>query len=81
MLAGHNGRITNDLIYDVLKSLHSEMSEVKGDVRAIRGELQAIRGHISAIALDVSTIYKVGGRHDDRLERIETRLGLLDPAH
>ena len=73
--------ITNDLIYDVLKSLHSEMSEVKGDVRAIRGELQAIRGHISAIALDVSTIYQVDGRHDDRLERIETRLGLLDPAH
>jgi len=73
--------ITNDLIYDVLKSLRSDMSEVKGDVRAIKGELQAIRGHVSAIALDVSTLYQVAGRHDERLERIETRLGLLDPAH
>ena len=73
--------ITNDLIYDVLKSLRSEMSEMKGDVRAAKGELQAIRGHISAIALDVSIIYQVAGRHDDRLERIESRLGLVDPAH
>lgn len=73
--------ITNDLIYDVLKSLRLDMSEVKGDVRAIKGELQAIRGHVSAIALDVSTLYQVAGRHDERLERIETRLGLLDPAH
>ena len=72
--------ITNDLIYDVLKSLRSEMSEMKGDVRAAKGELQAIRGHISAIALDVSTICQVAGRHDDRLERIEGRLGLVDPA-
>lgn len=73
--------ITNELIYDVLKSLRSDMGEVKGDVRAIKGELQAIRGHISAIALDVSTLYQAAGRHDERLERIETRLGLLDPAH
>jgi hypothetical protein len=73
--------ITNNLIYDVLKSLRSDMGEVKGDVRAIKGELQAIRGHVSAIALDVSTLYQVAGRHDERLERIETRLGLLDPAH
>ncbi len=73
--------ITNDLIYDLLKSLRLDMSEVKGDVRAIKGELQAIRGHVSAIALDVSTLYQVAGRHDERLERIETRLGLLDPAH
>ena len=73
--------ITNDLIYDALKSLRSDMGEVKGDVRAIKGELQAIRGHVSAIALDVSTLYQVAGRHDERLERIETRLGLLHPAH
>ncbi len=73
--------ITNDLIYDVLKSFRSEVGEVKGDVRVIKGELQAIRGHLAAVAQDISTIYDVAGRHGDRLERIKTRLGLVEPAH
>lgn len=73
--------VTNDLLYDVLKALRSEVGEVKSDVRDLKGEFQAMRTHMTAVAQDIATIYRIADRQDQRLERIETRLGLLDPAH
>jgi len=73
--------ITTDLIYDVLKALRLEIGEVKDDIRDIKGEMKAMRSHLSAVAQDISIIYDVAARHDGRLERIETRLGLIEPAH
>ncbi|HEY0926231.1 hypothetical protein [Brevundimonas sp.] len=73
--------ITNDLIYEVLKSMQSRLERLDDSVGEIKIELTAIRGYVSAMAVDVSNIYVRLGDHDDRLARIETRLGLLDPAH
>ena len=36
---------------------------------------------MTGLGQDISNIYQILGRHDDRLARIETRLGLLEPAH
>ena len=37
--------VTNDLIYEVLKSVQNDVSGIKAEVRDVKGELQAIRAH------------------------------------
>jgi DNA repair ATPase RecN len=73
--------ITNELLYDVLKSMQTRLGRMDGKLDEVKGELQAVRSHIVGVQQDVSNIYAKLGDHADRLERIETRLGLLDPAH
>ena len=73
--------VTADLIYDLLKALRSEVGEVKGDVRELRAGRQAMRGHLLAMSQALSNLYQIANRQDRWLKRIETRLGLVDPAH
>ena len=73
--------ITPDLIYEVLKAMQSRLDRVDDGLTDVKGELQAIRGHLNAVGQDIANIYQLACRHDDRLERIETRLGLLEPTH
>ncbi|NBB64115.1 hypothetical protein GVN18_33145 [Pseudomonas sp. ODNR1LW] len=47
----------------------------------MKGELQAMRLHLNGLNQDVSNLYHIVDRQDARLGRIETRLGLLEPAH
>ena len=73
--------VTRDAIYELLKSLQQELVAVESGLRDVKGELQAMRTHMTGLGQDISNIYQILGRHDDRLARIETRLGLLEPAH
>ena len=73
--------VTNDLLYEVLKSIHGRLDRMEMTMGEVKGELQAIRQHQLATSQEVGNIYVKLGRHDDQLNRIETRLGLLDPAH
>lgn len=73
--------VTNDLIHEVLKAVQQDVGGVKAEMREVKGELQAIRTHMTGLSQDIANIYQTIGRHDDRWARIETRLGLLDPAH
>lgn len=73
--------VTNDLLYEVLRSMQHDLGSVKADIRDVKGELQAMRTHMTGLGQGISNIYNILGRHDDRLARIETRLGLLEPAH
>jgi hypothetical protein len=61
--------------------MQHDLGSVKADIRDVKGELQAMRAHMTGLGQDISNIYNILGRHDDRLARIETRLGLLEPAH
>ena len=72
--------VTRDAIYELLKSLQQELVAVESGLRDVKGELQAMRTHMTGLGQDISNIYQILGRHDDRLARIETRLGLLEPA-
>ena len=72
---------SNDLIYEVLKSLQNEVAQVRQDVREVKAELQALRGHMAASQQDVANIYTTLVRQDQRLDRIERRLELAEPAH
>ena len=73
--------VTNDLLYEVLKSIQGRLDRMEMTMGEVKGELQAIRQHQLATSQEVGNIYLKLGRHDDQLNRIETRLGLLDPAH
>lgn len=61
---------SNDLIYEVLKSLQNEVAQVRQDVREVKTELQALRGHMAASQQDVANIYTTLVRQDQRLDRI-----------
>lgn len=69
--------VTNDLIYEVLKSMQTRLDRIDGNVADVKGELQAMRSHLNGLNQDVANLYQVVDRQDARLGRIETRLGLL----
>jgi hypothetical protein len=70
--------INSELVYEILKSLQREVSEVKSNIIEVKSELSAIRGHLNSVHQDVHNIYGVLGRQDVHLERIERRLELSD---
>ncbi|WP_191558797.1 MULTISPECIES: hypothetical protein [Brevundimonas] len=72
---------TRELIYEVLKSLQLDVRRLGTDMRAVKSEVQAIRSHVMGVQQDISNICATLGDHGERLDRIETRLGLLEPAH
>jgi len=72
--------VTNELMYELMKRMHHELSEVRQDVGEVKKELNVIRGHLIAVQTDVHNIYGILARHDERLDRIEKRLELRELA-
>jgi len=72
--------VTNDLVYELLKLMNHDLSELRQDVSEVKRELNVIRGHMVGIQSDIHNIYGVLARHDERLERIERRLELRELA-
>jgi hypothetical protein len=72
--------VTNELIFEVLKSLQHDVRMLKDAQNEVKQELISIRGHLLSIQNDVHNIYGILGRHDDRLDRIERRLELRELA-
>ena len=72
--------VTNELMYELLKRMHSDISGLKQGQSEIKAELNAIRGTMISMQQDTHNIYSVLSRHDDRLERIENRLELRELA-
>ena len=74
-------KVTNELIYEVLKSMQARMSNVEDGLRDIKGELVGIRGHMIATQSDIQNIYGRLGSIEVRVERIERRLDIIhEPA-
>lgn len=71
--------VTNELIYEVLKSLQEKMTNLEDGQRGIREEMKALRGHQLSMQQDIHNIYDRLGGFDERLERLERRLD-LSPA-
>lgn len=72
--------VTNELMFELLKRVHHEISELRPDVSETKRELNAMRGHMVATQSDIHNIYGILARQDDRLERIDRRLDLREPA-
>ncbi len=72
---------TNDLIYELMKSMQDRLSRMDFKLDEVKGELQAIRQYQLATSQEVGNIYVKLARHDEQLDRIERRLGLIEPTH
>ena len=72
--------VSNELIYEVLKQIQERGNGTDRKVDELKSEMQAFRGHLIALQQDVHNIYTVLARHDSRLDRIERRLQLVEPA-
>jgi hypothetical protein len=72
--------VSSDLVYEVLKQIQADTAALKLGQIEIKGELQAMRGHMVAMQQDIHNIYTTLARHDMRLDRIERRLELVEPA-
>lgn len=73
--------VTNALMYEVLKSIQQQTQRMDLTLGEVKLELQAIRGHQLAMQQDISVIYSRLGSIELRVDRIERRLGLTEPAH
>ena len=72
--------VSSELIYEVLKQVRDEVSSLKHGQTEIKAEMQAFRGHLVAVQQDIHNIYTILVRHETRLDRIERRLELVEPA-
>jgi hypothetical protein len=72
--------VSSELIYEVLKQVRDDVSSLKLGQSEIKAEMQAFRGHLVAVQQDIHNIYAILVRHETRLDRIERRLGLMEPA-
>ncbi|MEW9808188.1 hypothetical protein [Mesorhizobium marinum] len=72
--------VSSELMYELLKRVHSDISELRQDVSEVKREINVIRGHMVGIQTDIHNIYGILARHDERLDRIERRLELRELA-
>ena len=74
------GEVTNELMYETLKKMQTDLSSVKVTVGEVKSEITAMRGYVYGIQGDISNIYAKLARHDLQLDRIESRLELRELA-
>ncbi len=72
--------VTNELIYEILKSIQFRFDKIDAGIDELRQGHNAMRGHMISIQTDTHNIYGILGRHEERLERIEKRLELHEFA-
>jgi predicted nuclease with TOPRIM domain len=70
--------VTNELIYSVLQTMQADISELKFDVRDLKGRMTLVEEHMGHSIIGVSGINARLDRLSDRIERIETRIGLVE---
>jgi DNA repair ATPase RecN len=70
--------ITNELMYEVLKTLQVRLVQVDGKVDELKQEMQAFRTQLIGIHQEMSGMHSTLVRHEQRFDRIERRLELSD---
>jgi len=70
--------VTNELIYEILRQLQSDMAGVKETLRETNASLNAIRIHLLGVHQDIQNIYATLSRNDARLDRIERWLEIVE---
>jgi predicted nucleic acid-binding Zn-ribbon protein len=66
------------LIYEILKKMQADMSDMKADIGELKMRATATDEHLSGIFISTTGINNRMDRLDSRLERIERRLDLTD---
>jgi hypothetical protein len=69
--------VTNELLFEVLKKMQTDIGLIKEGQREGRVEMAALRGHLLAVQTDVANIYSKVAGVELRLEHIERRLEII----
>ena len=69
--------VTNELIYEVLKSMQARLGNIEQGNKETAARLSALQTHLLAVEKDVANIYESLGALDARLDRIEKRMDLI----
>jgi hypothetical protein len=70
--------ITNELLYEILKSLQAGQAEIKSTLADHTRQLIRIREDINSLRADDLRREAIQAHMDTRLQRIENRLDLTD---
>ncbi len=70
--------VTNELMYELMKRVQADISDIKLGQRELKSEVNAMRGAMISLHQDMHNIHTALARHDLRLDRIETRLELRE---
>jgi chromosome segregation ATPase len=68
------------LMFEVLEQVRDRQVGMDLKIDELKGEMQAFRGRMVALQQDIHNIYTTLARHELRLDRIERRLELVEPA-
>ncbi len=70
--------VTSELMYELLKRVHADVTDIKLGQRELRAELNVMRGTLVSMHQDMHNIHTTLARHEARLDRIENRLELRE---
>ncbi len=73
-------QVTNELMYELLKRMQSDIHSLKDGQREIQSEIIAMRGTMVSVQQDIHNVYGLLFQHGERLDRIERRLDLRELA-
>lgn len=71
-------KVTNELIFEILKKIQADIADVKDSLSDHTRQFIRLREEIHNLRGDDLRREVVQAQMDNRLERIETRLGLVD---
>ena len=71
-------QITNELLYEILKSIQTGQAEIKATLADHTHQLIRVREKINALRSDDLRRESLQAQMDTRLQRIENRLNLTD---
>jgi hypothetical protein len=72
--------VSSELMYELLKKTHERMDRLDNSLGEVKHEIVAMRLQALSTQTDISNIYSVTARIDQRLDRIEQRLELRELA-
>lgn len=72
------GDVTNEVIFETLKSMQGPLARVDQAQQDLHKQLRGLMAQMHAKAAELASLYGRLGRLEDRVQRIERRLGLND---
>ncbi len=70
--------VTNELIYEVLKSIQAQVALVREDVDSIKARLTSVDTRLGLLHTDMANQSERLDRLESRMARVESRLSLAD---
>jgi predicted nucleic acid-binding Zn-ribbon protein len=71
-------QITNELMYEVLKSVQAQVALIREDVNAIKARMTALDQRVGIVHTDMALFSERMDRMEGQMGRVETRLNLSD---